>query len=45
MKTEHNIISIAEFISNDELLDFAVKNDNIDLVGIRNEYEIGRAHV
>lgn len=39
MKTEHNIISIAEFISNDELLDFAVKNDNIDLVGIRNEYE------
>lgn len=39
MKTEHNIISTAEFISNDELLDFAVKNDNIDLVGIRNEYE------
>ena len=39
MKKEQNIISIAEFISNDELLDFAVKNDNIDLVGIRNEYE------
>lgn len=40
MKKEQNIISITEFISNDELLDFAVKNDNIDLVGIRNEYEI-----
>lgn len=39
MKNGQNIISIAEFISNDELLDFALKNDTIDLVGIRNEYE------
>lgn len=40
MKKEQKIISIAEFISNDELLDFAVENDIIDLVGMRNEYEI-----
>lgn len=39
MKNGQNIISIAEFISNDELLEFAFKNDTIDLVGIRNEYE------
>ena len=36
---KQNIISFTKYISNDELLDFAVENGNIDLVGIRNEYE------
>lgn len=39
MRKKDNIISIAEYISSDELLNFAVNNDNIDLAGIRNEYE------
>lgn len=36
---EPEVISIANFISDKDLFKFAVENDNINLAGIRNEYE------
>ena len=39
MKKESDTVSIVQYVSEKELLDFAVERDNIDLAGIRNEYE------
>ena len=36
---KNNIVNISEHISTTKLLEFALDNDSIDLVDIRNEYE------